>query len=246
MSGIAYHYTESNNMELILTRGEPRVYPWHMHMRHWTIGVICSGNALLTTAISSRRLHAGEHFFIPPYALHSLKVEPESRLCVVCCSNMNIFPDALPYCGTLLQPEEAMLLEATLSSCEKTAALLNAHHPPPGEGESLLRHSVYAVIRLMEDTPDTRLRTGQMAAHGGYSPWHFLRGFQKITGMTPHAFQLLCRLRLLRSMLRAGTASSITAVSAGFSDQSHMHKVFKHQHGITPKQFKQASFKLAL
>jgi AraC-like DNA-binding protein len=64
--------------------------------------------------------------------------------------------------------------------------------------------------------------------------------------MTPHAFQLLCRLRLARSMLREDTAGATAAVSAGFADQSHMHKVFKRHHGMTPGEFKNSSFKLEL
>ena len=101
-------------------------------------------------------------------------------------------------------------------------------------------------MRLMLAAPDEPLRIDQMAAHAGYSPWHFLRAFQKTTGMTPHAFQLLCRLRLSRSLLRADTAASIAAVSAGFADQSHMHKVFKRHHGMTPGEFKKASVRLEL
>ena len=245
MSGIGYYYTESNDMELILAKREARVYPWHMHMRHWAMGVVRFGNVLLLTADNSRRVHAGEHFLIPPYELHSLCIEPESLLCVLCFDNMDVLANGFPYSGEFLQAEDKVLLEAAISACRENFSLHNARHSPSIERDSLLCRSVQAIIQLIEEDPGETLHLEQMAEHGGYSLWHFLRGFQKVTGMTPHAFQLLCRLRLLRSMLRTDTASSIAAVSAGFSDQSHMHKVFKRQHGITPKQFKQVSFKLA-
>ena len=103
---------------------------------------------------------------------------------------------------------------------------------------------VQAVTELLQAQPEEAFSLEHLASVAGYSQWHFLRLFQKETGMTPHAYQMVCRLRLLRELLRADTAASEAAVSAGFTDQSHMHKVFKLHHGLTPKQFRQANFKL--
>ncbi len=209
MNGIEYHYAESGDIELILTQGQPRAYPWHMHTRHWTVGLVRQGSALLTTAFDVRRLYAGQHFFLRPYEPHSLNVEQKSSLLVLCFDADNDFAQY-------------------------------------SRDDSLLNRSVLAVVGLIIKNPAEVLHIDQMASYAGYSQWHFLRAFQKIMKMTPHAFQLLCRLRLLRSMLRADTASSTAAVSAGFADQSHMHKVFKHHHGMTPGEFKKSSFKLEL
>ncbi|MDL2266632.1 helix-turn-helix domain-containing protein [Desulfovibrio sp. OttesenSCG-928-G15] len=40
---------------------------------------------------------------------------------------------------------------------------------------------------------------------------------------------------------RKGTTAAEAAAAAGFSDQSHMQKLFKLHHGLTPRQFKQAT-----
>jgi len=101
------------------------------------------------------------------------------------------------------------------------------------------------VTRLLLAKPRKTLSIEQMAALTGYSQWHFLRRFRQQTGMTPHAFQLACRLRSARSFLRKNVPIAEAAVSAGFSDQSHMHKVFKNHNGLTPRQFQQVSFRLA-
>ena len=92
---------------------------------------------------------------------------------------------------------------------------------------------------LLLDDPATPWPLKRLAALAGYSPWHFLRRFRRETGLTPHAFHLLCRLRLARALLRAEAA-----VSAGFTDQSHLHKLFRRQHGMTPGQFRRASLRL--
>jgi AraC-like DNA-binding protein len=55
---------------------------------------------------------------------------------------------------------------------------------------------------------------------------------------------MACRLRQLRQLLRANATPADAAVSAGFFDQSHMQRVFKRYHGITPVAFRNASFKL--
>ena len=53
MSEIGYYYAESGNIELIRASGQARNYPRHMHARHWTLGVLRSGSALLTTATTT-------------------------------------------------------------------------------------------------------------------------------------------------------------------------------------------------
>ena len=252
MNGIAYYYTDSARTELILTNGEPRSYPWHMHMQHWTVGLVSSGTVTVTTENGPKKLKGGEQFFIRPYEPHSLAVASKSSLLVFCAENRNIFssgndifqdvvcrsPSLKGQGGSLIRQLD-MCLESMLSA-EKD------HMPLLKKCDSLLYRSVQAVVSIVLEYPDKFASIRQMAEYAGYSQWHFLRAFQKFTSMTPHAFQLLCRLRLLRSMLRADTESAAASASAGFTDQSHMHKVFKHHHGMTPGQFKQASFRLKL
>ena len=91
MNGIAYYYTDSARTELILTNGEPRSYPWHMHMQHWTVGVVSSGAVTVTTENGPKKLKGGEQFFIRPYEPHSLAVASKSSLLVFCAENRNIF-----------------------------------------------------------------------------------------------------------------------------------------------------------
>jgi AraC-like DNA-binding protein len=243
MSGIGYYYAESGDIELILTQGQAHTYPWHMHTRHWTAGLVRHGSVLLATDTDTRQLHAGQHFFIRPYEPHSLNVEPESSLLVLCFNDSG----ALPLdCAPFLRANEKAWIDKVVTACKKNILSHAIYKNPSAACDSLLTRSIREVTRLMMESPAEVLRMDHMAAYAGYSQWHFLRAFQKCMKMTPHAFQLLCRLRLLRSMLRADTASSDAAVSAGFADQSHMHKVFKRYHGMTPGAFKKASFKLEL
>lgn len=252
MNGVGYYYyTDAEGIEVVLTKGQSRCYPWHMHTRHWTMGVIRQGAVTLTTVKGCQRLRQGQSFCVPPFEAHSLHVEPESSLLVMCFDAqgallLNEFPENLLRHIVCLEPEEAKGITEVLTSYKHPDFKQGFSGRHPCSLSSPLECSLREIMRLMLAAPDEPLRIDQMAAHAGYSPWHFLRAFQKTTGMTPHAFQLLCRLRLSRSLLRADTAASIAAVSAGFADQSHMHKVFKRHHGMTPGEFKKASVRLEL
>lgn len=251
MNGTAYYYTDSADIEFIFTKGQARNYPWHMHTRHCTFGMVLHGTVELTTDAGTQRLCGGQYFFICLYEPHSLRVDPESSLFVLCFDSVDTFSDdngmlqEFSLHIPLLRDQEKLFAITLAQACrENSGSRMTARQNSLAQSDSLVSRSVQAVILQILGNPDKFSSVEQMAAFAGYSPWYFLRTFQKSTGMTPHAFQLLCRLRLLRDLLRTDMASAAAATFAGFSDQSHMHKVFKRHHGMTPGQFKQANFRL--
>ncbi|WP_423820561.1 AraC family transcriptional regulator [Salinisphaera sp. SPP-AMP-43] len=75
----------------------------------------------------------------------------------------------------------------------------------------------------------------QLARECGISPGHFLRGFRKTTGTTPH--QWLIRRRIDRAQVMLSTTTrpiSEIAANCGFADQSHLTRVFSRYVGISP------------
>ena len=150
--------------------------------------------------------------------------------------------DSLPYDARLAGLVRKACAPLALGARAEHLArhLLHAQLPE----ESTAEPPIQTVCRLLLDDPATPWPLKRLAALAGYSPWHFLRRFRRETGLTPHAFHLLCRLRLARALLRADTAAAEAAVSAGFTDQSHLHKLFRRQHGMTPGQFRRASLRL--
>ncbi|WP_157140512.1 helix-turn-helix domain-containing protein, partial [Achromobacter xylosoxidans] len=69
------------------------------------------------------------------------------------------------------------------------------------------------------------------------SRFQVLRAFHRATGMTPHAYQVQRRLLLARHLLRQGMALADTAAAAGFSDQSHMTRLFSRAYGLSPGRY---------
>lgn len=63
----------------------------------------------------------------------------------------------------------------------------------------------------------------------------FLRAFRKTMGLAPHQWLLVRRIERARDLIREGDLPlSEIALSAGFSDQSHLTRVFSQQMGVSP------------
>lgn len=75
---------------------------------------------------------------------------------------------------------------------------------------------------------------GEIAASFGRSREGFSRMVRRELGVAPHTFRLLARLNLARHLLRAGEPIAAVAADAGFSDQSHLTRLFRHTFGTTP------------
>jgi AraC-like DNA-binding protein len=76
----------------------------------------------------------------------------------------------------------------------------------------------------------------------GLSPFHFLRLFANILGVTPH--QYLIRSRLRRAVrLLAGDTRSITEIAfdVGFGDLSNFVRTFHRAAAMSPRRFRQAA-----
>jgi AraC-like DNA-binding protein len=85
------------------------------------------------------------------------------------------------------------------------------------------------------------LKLQEICAEADLSASHLVRSFKQVYGLTPHAYQLNCRMDFCRSRLRRGWAIADVALAAGFSDQAHLQRVFKKLVAATPGQYRASS-----
>lgn len=80
------------------------------------------------------------------------------------------------------------------------------------------------------------------AAEAGLSPFHFLRLFSSVLGVTPHQYLIRSRLRRAARLL-AEDGRSITdiAFEVGFGDLSNFVRTFHRAAGVSPRVFRQAA-----
>lgn len=94
-------------------------------------------------------------------------------------------------------------------------------------------------LRHIERHVDQRLELRALAAQCGMSPFHFLRTFRNVAGMTPHQFVLGARLRRVASQLVA-TRERVSSLvfAAGFEDLSTFNRMFRQRLGVTPSAYR--------
>jgi AraC family transcriptional regulator len=92
---------------------------------------------------------------------------------------------------------------------------------------------------LMTDRLGDDLSIAELADACGISPRHFERAFRKSTGETPHYWRMKRRIERAKVLLTEGRMGlSEIALACGFSDQSHLGRVFTRFVGCTPNEYR--------
>jgi AraC-like DNA-binding protein len=89
---------------------------------------------------------------------------------------------------------------------------------------------------------DRSIELEDAAAQAGVSPFHFLRLFSSVLGVTPHQYLVRSRLRHAARLL-ADDDKAVTdiAYDVGFGDLSNFTRTFHRAAGVSPLKFRQAS-----
>jgi AraC-like DNA-binding protein len=110
----------------------------------------------------------------------------------------------------------------------------NASPFPPG-ATARVTH----IVRRSERDPDSALTLRNLAREAGLSPYHFLRTFERLTGVTPHQYVLRTRLREAALRLMAGPAKVLDiALDCGFGDVSNFNHAFRAEFGVSPRAYR--------
>ncbi len=150
-----------------------------------------------------------------------------------------------PYMAALLRNVH-LTLETSQSALQSESLLLNmlvrlieryAIDQPACQAVGSENRSVQRARAYLEALPNRNVTLEELAGEANLSPYYFCRVFHKETGLSPHAYQLLVRLRFAKSLLIQGHSISEAAIEAGFFDQSHFTKHFKRVYGVSPSLF---------
>jgi AraC-like DNA-binding protein len=82
----------------------------------------------------------------------------------------------------------------------------------------------------------------QAAGQAGISPFHFLRLFSSVLGVTPHQYLVRSRLRHAARLLTDNDISiTDVAYDVGFGDLSNFVRTFHRAAGVSPRRFREGS-----
>jgi AraC-like DNA-binding protein len=140
--------------------------------------------------------------------------------------------------GSPATSEQTAALEEVAVGLAST--VLSAHH------ESRLprftardERRVVEVVRHMESRLERAHSLLTLSKQARLSPYHFLRVFRKVTGVSPHQLLLRMRLHSAARRLRQGPeAVTDIAYAVGFEDLSNFVRTFRAEFGAPPSRYR--------
>jgi AraC family transcriptional regulator len=98
---------------------------------------------------------------------------------------------------------------------------------------------VSEAVRRLEVAPQEPMTLAALARDVAMSPYHFLRTFRSVVGITPHQFLLGQRLRRAAVRLRQSDEPVSTIVyDSGFNDLATFNRRFRRIMGTTPSAYR--------
>lgn len=101
--------------------------------------------------------------------------------------------------------------------------------------------SARAVCRArdyLHDNLADNISLDRLAELSGASQFRLIRGFKRLFGLPPHAYQTQLRVRRAKELIAAGMPLAHAAAETGFADQSHLSRHFKRMLGVSPGSYR--------
>lgn len=98
---------------------------------------------------------------------------------------------------------------------------------------------VTRAVRLMEENREGELTLERLAREARLSPYHFLRTFEAVTGVTPHQYERRMRLRDAATRIERTRDKVLDiAFDCGFGDVSNFNRAFRAEFGASPRRYR--------
>lgn len=132
-------------------------------------------------------------------------------------------------------PWEEISVELAASALRFSAGMPADRRGPPLNAEA----HVTRAVRAIDGDPASGWTLRRLAQAAGLSPYHFLRTFNQVTGVTPHQYVLRTRLRdaAVRLVRESGSVIDI-ALDCGFGDVSNFTRAFRVEFGVSPREYR--------
>jgi AraC-like DNA-binding protein len=94
---------------------------------------------------------------------------------------------------------------------------------------------VTRAVRRIDSDPAAAHTLEDLSQEAKLSVYHFLRTFQRLTGVTPHQYVRRARLRNAATRLAAGTSKVLDiALDCGFGDVTNFNRAFRAEFAMAP------------
>ncbi|MBI3503771.1 MAG: helix-turn-helix transcriptional regulator [Proteobacteria bacterium] len=120
--------------------------------------------------------------------------------------------------------------------------LVGGNATAPADGTARDRRRAVETALWIDANADGEIDLAAAASQARLSPFHYLRVFTRVLGVTPHQYLVRSRLRHAARML-VETDSAVTdiAYESGFADLSNFMRSFRRAAGTTPRDFRRGA-----
>ncbi len=133
----------------------------------------------------------------------------------------------------------ALWEELSVQLAAQVVTLAGGFLPNPSGAPPAAVARVTRAVRKIERHPDGDLTLGNLAREAGLSPYHVLRTFESLTGVTPHQYVLRARLRAAAMRLALEPAKVLDiALDCGFGDVSNFNRAFRAEFCVSPRVYR--------
>ena len=124
----------------------------------------------------------------------------------------------------------------------RLVAIVSGRRQGPAQARAYDRRRVVEAALWIDANSHAPIGFESAAREFGLSPFHFLRLFATVLGVTPHQFLIRSRLRRAARLL-AGDPRPITeiALDVGFADLSNFVRTFHRAAAVSPRRFRHAA-----
>ncbi|AZO78459.1 MULTISPECIES: AraC family transcriptional regulator [unclassified Bosea (in: a-proteobacteria)] len=131
------------------------------------------------------------------------------------------------------------LEETALRLAGAVASVLSGTKPGAEAPNGRDQRRITRVLRHIEERCEEALSIDALARQAAMSPYHFLRTFRALIGMTPHQYVLRTRLHRATLLLRR-TELPVAGIAfdCGFGDLSTFNRRFKRVMGANPSDYR--------
>jgi len=132
--------------------------------------------------------------------------------------------------------------EAGLLFAARAVEVVSGRKRGPAEAGARDRRRAVEAALWIDARSHEPMDLESVARQAGLSPFHFLRLFARVLGVTPHQYLVRSRLRHAARLL-ADDARSVTdvALDVGFADLSNFVRTFRRAAGVSPGNFRRAA-----
>lgn len=198
-----------------------------------------------TMVIHPDETHDGRAGSDEGFKYRMIYVEPALIQQILGGQPLPFIPGGLSTDPRLHRASEVLLqsLDCPIDPMQEQDAMFDLAHALSAASGALIRPKSFDYVaserarEFIHSALGRSITLDEIADHAGRDRWALSRDFRLLFGTSPYRYLTMRRLDLVRHLLAQGQSLVDAAMTAGFTDQSHMTRQFRSTYGMPPSRW---------